>query len=243
MINIIAHLIIYFLLIIIVIALKPTIINKFITELFVNIKMILFCYSIYFILDNYYTLNFMYNISLRNTIKTLFINFILYLNIIYLYNRYYSKYNTKDNNKKYNYKIDIYYLKSVIIAPIIEEYLFRFYIYNYLKNNINIYLICLFSTIIFVLCHIPLRLNNIRYNYKSLVFPFIIYTIFGAYFFIIFFKTKNILNSIISHIIANYIGMPLFQRLNHLNKKEKTYYYIILCLSLLFFTYLILYNI
>ncbi len=85
----------------------------------------------------------------------------------------------------------ISYLSIALIAPITEETLFRGVIYHSFNNPL---LGGLISTILFAICHVPTSAAE-----------FILYAGLGTIFCAWYWKTKNILTAIITHMICNTI--------------------------------------
>lgn len=86
-------------------------------------------------------------------------------------------------------------LATLILAPIFEELIFRYYIYNGLTQRYSIFTAILVSTLMFSLIHV--------FNIKS-IFPSLI---FGAISCYIYYKTNNLLYSILLHFFSNVIAI------------------------------------
>lgn len=89
-------------------------------------------------------------------------------------------------------------ISTGIIGPIYEEILFRFILYNRLKNKYSIKKSILITTIIFALTH----LSPIKIIYAFLL---------GLTMNILYERHKNILAPILIHIIANTIVVFLYE--------------------------------
>jgi len=89
-------------------------------------------------------------------------------------------------------------ISSGIIGPIYEEILFRYILYNRLKNKYSIKKSILITTLIFSLIHLsPI----------NIIYAFVL----GLIINIMYEKHHNILSSIIIHIAANTIAIFLFE--------------------------------
>ena len=89
-------------------------------------------------------------------------------------------------------------ISSSLIGPIYEEILFRYILYNRLKNKYSIKKSALITTTIFALSHLtPIKI----------VYAFIL----GLIMNICYEKQNNILSSIIIHIAANTIVILLYE--------------------------------
>jgi membrane protease YdiL (CAAX protease family) len=82
-------------------------------------------------------------------------------------------------------------ISAVLIAPICEEFFFRYHIFAGLLKKYNFYTALFVSSAIFSLIHIDSPRN---------LLPTFIFGIFSA---IIFFRTKNIYYSILLHFLTN----------------------------------------
>ena len=101
----------------------------------------------------------------------------------------YSNYN--------NSTLQLYRVFSVLVlAPILEEIFFRYYLFGGLLKRYKISTALITSSILFALVHVD-SLKSIR----NIVPAFI----FGVITCLVYFRTKNILNSIILHVFANTI--------------------------------------
>lgn len=96
------------------------------------------------------------------------------------------------NITSYNYSIsNIFYLaKVILIFPILEEFYYRFLIQNTIKKNTNAFIAILISSILFAIGHMDL---------KMLIPAFCTGLLLGY----IYFKTNNIIISILIHMVFN----------------------------------------
>lgn len=96
-----------------------------------------------------------------------------------------------------NYQLDfhliLYLISPLILAPILEELIFRKYIFSKLLENNSLILSVLISSFCFSLIHLP--------NYRNLL-PTFIFGIIAAY---LFYKSRNIIYPIILHVFGNSI--------------------------------------
>lgn len=99
-------------------------------------------------------------------------------------------------------------LISVLISPLVEEYTFRYLPYKLFPKKDNKYLIMFISTMLFTMFH---NIDKIEY---ILVF------ISGILLTLIYFKTNNILYSLVSHITYN--GTLLFLSVINIGVTLKT---------------------
>ncbi len=152
---------------------------------------------------------FINKIDLKKEIKDFKINYKKYFKIILcvwfigfilmvISNYFITKVNTLPNNELLtrtymNTKFIETVITSVILAPIVEEITFR-YSFSRISNK---YLYLIISTLLFAMMHINLT------NTSEFLF-LISYSFIGFSFSFIFYKTKNILASIIAHFIHNY---------------------------------------
>lgn len=83
---------------------------------------------------------------------------------------------------------------SIIIGPIYEEFIFRYYIFDKLFLNMKIYITISLSSLLFAIFHSP----------KD-IFSFLVYFIFGIIQSLLYKKTKNIYTPILSHFLVNTI--------------------------------------
>lgn len=94
----------------------------------------------------------------------------------------------------------MYYISAIILAPIVEELIFRGVILNRLKIKFNITSAIFISSIIFSVLHFDLNIIG--------------RLIFGALSAILFFQTGNIINCIILHALNN-ISVLIFPVLSY----------------------------
>lgn len=135
------------------------------------------------------------NLELKTYFRTIFIAFVIsfVLNLIILFIKLSLKIDM-------SFKFDIFiFISTVIIAPILEEYLFRGIVFNKLLEFNNEKKTCLITTLFFSLIHL---------NIFSIIYTFIIGFILNK----IYIKYQNINYSIIFHITINmvsYLLIPL----------------------------------
>ena len=97
-------------------------------------------------------------------------------------------------NIKMVFNPNVYILiNTIIIGPILEEYLFRGIVFNKFKNIVNEDKACLFTSIIFGLIHL---------NIISIIYTFIMGFIMNK----IYIKYKSITYSICFHITINFVA-------------------------------------
>ena len=84
-------------------------------------------------------------------------------------------------------------ISVLIVAPLTEELLFRKYMFTGVLKNNSFVVSAIFSSVLFALLHLP--------NYTNLIPTFIL----GFISCIIYFRTKNILYSILIHFFYNLI--------------------------------------
>lgn len=108
----------------------------------------------------------------------------------------------KINKKKIDFLDQSFYvLYFVLLAPIAEEIMFRTIIFKKIMSSGKIIYAILFSSFLFSLIHLdPFNLSY--YNILILLRTFI----FGVIAAFIFFKTKNLIYSILFHIFSNLLA-------------------------------------
>ena len=92
----------------------------------------------------------------------------------------------------------LFYIKMVIIAPILEEIIFRGYILNGFLTRYNSYLAIGLSSIFFAFFH---------FNLYQFIYTFFLGFFCGWYFY----RTKNLLSCIFIHSIFNFLGISVFK--------------------------------
>lgn len=92
-----------------------------------------------------------------------------------------------------DYHLIIYLISPLILAPILEELVFRKYIFSKLLEKNSLILSVLISSFCFSLIHLP--------NYRNLL-PTFIFGLIAAY---LFYKSRNIIYPIILHFFGNSI--------------------------------------
>lgn len=92
---------------------------------------------------------------------------------------------------------------TIICVPIIEELIFRYWIFSYLdKYHINKWCILLTSTILFYLSHIrPSFSEDINWRFDVIVG--------GTLFFLLYEKNRDVRYSMIAHVVLNALGSLL----------------------------------
>ena len=91
-----------------------------------------------------------------------------------------------------------FYLKALIVAPIVEEYLFRGIILNGFLSRYSPAKAIILTTILFSFMH----LNPMQY-----LVTFLLGMLLGWYFY----KTRNLLSCIIIHSLSNLIGLTILK--------------------------------
>jgi membrane protease YdiL (CAAX protease family) len=91
-----------------------------------------------------------------------------------------------------------FYLKALIVAPIVEEYLFRGIILNGFLNRYSPAKAIIITTILFPLMH----LNPMQY-----LVTFLLGMLLGWYYY----KTRSLLTCIIVHAFSNLIGLTILK--------------------------------
>lgn len=81
-------------------------------------------------------------------------------------------------------------LATVVFGPILEELIFRRIIFGSIIQKYNFWVACFVSAIIFAAIHLDFT-------------HIILYTISGAIFAFLYYKTKRLLTSIIAHMLLN----------------------------------------
>lgn len=90
-------------------------------------------------------------------------------------------------------QISIYYLFIFLIAPFIEEFFFRFYIFNKLKELSDVKIVFI-SSFLFALAHFA--------HSNGLIYLFILSLLFSYYYL----KSKNLFMVYLIHLSFNIIG-------------------------------------
>ena len=132
---------------------------------------------------------------LKIILKYTFICFILMMFSNYIINKFINVLPTNELNNRELIKNNILlaFIYIVIIAPLLEEYVFR---YSFRKIN-NYYLYMFMTLSLFTFIHL-MSINSI-----SEIYYLIPYSIIGFGFSSIYFKTQNYFASLFSHIIHN----------------------------------------
>lgn len=101
------------------------------------------------------------------------------------------------NNQQILNTLPVWYTMplAIIIAPFIEEFIFRGVIRRFIKNNI---LFIIISGVLFGLAH-----SIIEGNIQQILIMGIPYALMGGYFAYLYAKTDNITISMINHLIWN----------------------------------------
>ncbi|TCW36049.1 hypothetical protein EDC21_11115 [Thermohydrogenium kirishiense] len=128
-------------------------------------------------------------------------------------------------NKIGNYKVNFLtvFLSVVIIAPIVEEIIFRGLIFNELRKELSIYTAIIIQSAIFAIIH------------GSLYQGFYAFLL-GIFLSVMYYLTESIWAPIIIHISSNLIGLlgGLFDNIIHnMNKIESTFYFFLGCILLI----------
>lgn len=132
---------------------------------------------------------------LKIILKYTFICFILMMFSNYIINKFINVLPTNELNNRELIKNNILlaFIYIVFIAPLLEEYVFR---YSFKKIN-NYYLYMFMTLSLFTLIHL-MSINSI-----SEIYYLIPYSIIGFGFSSVYFKTQNYFASLFSHIIHN----------------------------------------
>lgn len=134
-----------------------------------------------------------YNENSKNLFKIYIIGLILSLSLNFII--YYIKLKM---NVEMSQSFSLWNLiNTIIVGPILEEYLFRGIIYNKIKDISNSKKALIITSMIFAIIHV--NLLNIIYG-----------LIMGLVLNIIYIKGKNLKYSIYFHIIINFIGSLIF---------------------------------
>jgi membrane protease YdiL (CAAX protease family) len=174
-----------------------------------NVLFTIISYAIIFLL-------FKVNLNWKNTlpkINTIELNTIFYLLIITIGLEFFDRplfdftkiIDTFNNNpiepyvhfELSNSHIIFKGISGLIIAPVLEELLFRKYMFTNLLKKYSLNWSIIISSLFFSLIHIP--------SYRNLIPTFI----FGIICCIVYLKTKNILYTIILHFFANLTWLSL----------------------------------
>ncbi|WP_417064301.1 CPBP family intramembrane glutamic endopeptidase [Leuconostoc suionicum] len=81
---------------------------------------------------------------------------------------------------------------AIIIGPVYEEFIFRYYISDRLFLNTRKYIAMIVSSLLFSVFHSPTNISS-----------FVVYFIFGIIQGLLYKKTKNIYAPIVSHCMVN----------------------------------------
>ncbi len=132
---------------------------------------------------------------LKIILKYTFICFILMMFSNYIINKFINVLPTNELNNRELIKNNILlaFIYIVFIAPLLEEYVFR---YSFRKIN-NYYLYMFMTLSLFTFIHL-MSINSI-----SEIYYLIPYSIIGFGFSSVYFKTQNYFASLFSHIIHN----------------------------------------
>ena len=103
-----------------------------------------------------------------------------------------SLFNYNILEKSFSFNI-VTFLSTVIVGPIIEEIIFRYLIFDLIKEKRSTFDSALITSIIFALVH---------FDIKKMIFAFVIGLILNK----IYIKTNNIVYPIMGHIIINLVG-------------------------------------
>lgn len=103
-----------------------------------------------------------------------------------------SLFNYNILEKSFSFNI-VTFLSTVIVGPIIEEIIFRYLIFDLIKEKRSTFDSALITSIIFALVH---------FDIKKMIFAFAIGLILNK----IYIKTNNIVYPIMGHIIINLVG-------------------------------------
>lgn len=128
------------------------------------------------------------------TIKKLSINkVLLYGGLAFIYGASFHLYHK--NSIGFNFNKNIFVaLSTILIAPIIEEVLFRCVAIEYLiKHGVKKYIRIIFTTIVFSLLHLPFYSI---FDYHIFLFGFILALIYE--------KERNVIYGILFHAIVNF---------------------------------------
>jgi len=166
----------------------PKLISDFVGEFQIYLVLILGLIFIPLLLIQYKKLNI-----IENKYKKfhLFIMFSIFLSIFYnLLGFYFDKHLLLSGLYGENNNILLTIVSTVLIGPIIEELMFRGYIYNTLKKKYSIKKSCIITSILFAASH---------FNFIQLVYTFL----FSLVLIYVFEKYKNIKYPIFMHMASN----------------------------------------
>jgi prenyl protein peptidase len=120
-----------------------------------------------------------------------------------------------DNLRKVDF--DILFIRDVLVAPIIEELVFRVCSVSLLKTaRISDFWAVVVCPLFFGFAHLhhfiesEKRIGFKRALIKVLV-QFAYTTIFGIYMTFVLLKTRNVIGCCVGHMLCNYIGFPDFK--------------------------------
>ena len=103
----------------------------------------------------------------------------------------------KKINENYNYLLWYKFVSAVVLAPILEELLFRKIIFSGLQQKYSLTVSVIVSTLCFGLIHFP--------NWQNVMSALI----FGLICSLVYVKTKNIICPILFHLMGNLIAIAM----------------------------------
>ena len=167
---------------------EPNLISDFISEFQIYLVIILGLIFIPLLLIQYKK----FNVKESKYKKFyLFIIFSMFLSIFYnIFGYYFDKHILGSNLYGENSNVLLTIISTVLIGPIIEELMFRGYIYNSLKKEYSIKKSCIITSILFALCH---------FNFIQMIYTFL----FSLILINVFEKYKSIKYPIFMHMVSN----------------------------------------
>ena len=168
-----------------------------------------------FIIAPHYSYNLIEYVKLNSesilfcTIKSI----ILIFNLLVLYAGHLFEHYYYQINPLYN-KIGIKFWMETIYAPIIEEFMFRFIVFNLLKiNGHSSIKSALISSFMFGIAHLRHFFDR-TVNVNKILFQIIYTSIFGFYSCYAYTYSNNFICPSILHIICNCLQTPHFYYIN-----------------------------
>ncbi|EAL51068.2 CAAX prenyl protease family protein [Entamoeba histolytica HM-3:IMSS] len=122
----------------------------------------------------------------------------------------------------------LFIIRALVVAPIIEETLFRGVFIPYLlTNGCTSIFTFIYCSMLFGLAHINHLITEDVIDKAAIINTMIqvgFTTLFGMYSSYVFFSTKSVISCILCHAVANYLGFPDFTTMS--DKKTAIIYII-----------------
>jgi hypothetical protein len=120
-----------------------------------------------------------------------------------------------------NFNEIIYFILIVFITPIVEEMVYRGFLFNLLLKKYSVKLALIVSSLIFALIH--LRFAGIGFLF-----------LYGLFFGYVYYKTNSLIAPILAHFIINFLASFSTHSLVELNSASFIKYFVIYVASLFF---------